>query len=370
MTGDPRLATSTRPRLGVRWQDRPREATQVRSPAPREIWEATLASDPNALAFQTPSWLDCVCAFDGYEDASRLYELPGGRRLVLPLVRTRNLPARLRTETSLPPTWDPGGVVATGGIRIGDAERVLDDLADRPVLRTSVRPSSLVAAAWATAQRPGVVAVPRLAHVLELEGGFGRVWKDRFAGTARTAVRKAERSDLTVERDTSGRLVPVMYELFERSFHRWARKQHEPLALARWRRRRRDPIEKFELIARTLGEACRIWVAWRAGEPAAAILVLQGANASYTRGMMNKELAGPTRANYLLHRLAIEEACDAGCFHYDMGESGSSESLAQFKTRFGARPQPYAEYHLERLPITTLDRHARGLVKRVIGFRD
>jgi hypothetical protein len=86
--------------------------------------------------------------------------------------------------------------------------------------------------------------------------------------------------------------------------------------------------------------------------------------------MMNKELAGPTRANYLLHRLAIEEACDADCFYYDMGESGASDSLARFKTRFGARPQPYAEYHLERLPITAVDRHARGLVKRVIGFRD
>lgn len=37
-------------------------------------------------------------------------------------------------------------------------------------------------------------------------GGFGHVWrKKRFAGTARTAVRKAERSGLTVERDTTPR---------------------------------------------------------------------------------------------------------------------------------------------------------------------
>ena len=111
-------------------------------------------------------------------------------------------------------------------------------------------------------------------------------------------------------------------------------------------------------------------MAWSHGRPAAAILVLQSGNAHYTRGMMDKSLAGPTRANYLLHSLAIEQACDAGCRHYHMGESGSSRSLAQFKTRFGARPRPYAEYHLERLPITTLDRHARAVVKRVIGFRD
>jgi hypothetical protein len=370
MTEGPTLASGSLPRAGVRWRDRSSEAAQVISPAPRDLWEATLASDPNSLVFQTPSWLDCVCAFGGYQDASRLYELPGDRRLVLPLVRPRNRPARLRVEASLPPTWDPGGIVATGGTRTGDVERVFVDLAASPVLRMSLRPSPLDAAAWEAARPPGAVRIHRLAHVLELEGGFERVWKDCFKGTTRTAVRKAERSNLTVERDTSGRLVPVMYELFRRSFERWARKQHEPQALARWRRRRQDPIEKFELIARTLGEACRIWVAWRGGEPAAAILVLQGTNASYTRGMMNKELAGPTRANYLLHKLAIEEACDAGCVYYDMGESGPSDSLAQFKTRFGARPRPYAEYHLEQLPITALDRRARGLVKRVIGFRD
>ncbi len=84
--------------------------------------------------------------------------------------------------------------------------------------------------------------VPRLAHVLELEGGFERVWKEQFTGTARTAVRKAERSGLTVERDTSGKLVPVVYELFERSLDRWARQQHEPRPFARWRRRRQDPF--------------------------------------------------------------------------------------------------------------------------------
>jgi Acetyltransferase (GNAT) domain len=366
----PKVTTSAHPPTTVGGRDSPYECVRVTSPAPRDVWEVTLDTDPRALAFHTPRWLDCVCAFGGYEDASRLYELPEGRRLVLPLVRRRNLPTPLTTESSLPTTWDPGGIVASGGVQTRDLERVFDDLAGRAVLRTSLRPSPLDAAAWAAACPPGVAAIPRLGHALELEGGFGRVWKEQFKGTARTAVRKAERSGLTVERDTSGKLVPVLYELFERSFERWAEQQHEPLAVARWRRRRRDPIRKFELIAQTLGEACRIWVAWRHGDPAAAILVLHGANASYTRGMMDKELAGPTRANYLLHKLAIEEACEAGCRYYDMGESGSSESLAQFKTRFGARAQQYAEYHLERLPMTAVEQHARSLVKKVIGFRD
>jgi lipid II:glycine glycyltransferase (peptidoglycan interpeptide bridge formation enzyme) len=196
------------------------------------------------------------------------------------------------------------------------------------------------------------------------------VWADRFKGNARTAVRKAERSGLTVERDSSGKLVAVVYELFKRSLDRWAHQQHEPRVLARWRGRHRDSMRKFELIAQMPGEACRIWVARLDGQPAAAAVVLQGGNASYVRGMMDKELAGPTRANYLLQQLAIEDACNAGCRYYHMGESGSHAGLHNFKTRFGAQPHSYAEFHIERLPITELDRHARGVVKRVIGFRD
>ena len=123
-------------------------------------------------------------------------------------------------------------------------------------------------------------------------------------------------------------------------------------------------------MAEWLGDGCRLWVAWLEGRPAASILIVQGPSASYTRGAMDKELAAPTRANYLLHRLAIEDACAAGCRHYHMGETGGSNPLAQFKTRFGARPYPYAEYHLEAMPFTAVDRALRSVVKRVIGFTD
>lgn len=341
----------------------------VTSPAPPEVWRELLSTDPGALVSQSPEWTYAICQAGPYEDATRLYELPDGRQAILPMVRRLGLPGSSAVEASLPAAWGIGGIVAPGGPRPHEIRAVFSELASRRTLRTSIRPSPLQAAAWDTARPSGTIAVPRLAHVLDLEGGFERVWK-RFAGTARTAVRKAERSRLTVERDVSGRLVPVFYALFERSLDRWARQQHEPSALARWRGRRRDPMRKFDLLARMLDPALRIWVAWLDGEPAAAILVLQGANAHYTRGVMNKDLAGPTRANYLLHSLAIEEACAAGCLTYHMGESGTSGSLAQFKTRFGARPHPYAEYHIDPLNLTAVDRQIRGAVKRVIGFKE
>jgi hypothetical protein len=53
-----------------------------------------------------------------------------------------------------------------------------------------------------------------------------------------------------------------------------------------------------------------------------------------------------------------------------MGESGTSSSLAQFKSQLGAQTHPYFEYRHETLPITAMDARARALVKRVIRFRE
>jgi CelD/BcsL family acetyltransferase involved in cellulose biosynthesis len=348
----------------------PTQAFQVTSPAPRAVWQDLINSDPEAIPYQTPAWLDCICAAGRYADASRLYESPEGKQLVLPMVRTKGLPALLTTEATLPHAWGIGGLVSADAINADDVAAVMTDLAGRTVLRTSIRPNPRAGETWAAARPEGVIAIPRLAHVLDLDGGFDQVWSKGFTKNTRNRIRKAERSKLVVECDTTGKFVPVFYDLMQRSFDRWARQQHEPLALARWRARRRDPLRKFQIIARTLGDACRIYVAWLDGQPAATMLVLQDANVNDAWGAMDKDLAAPHCANDLLQRLTIEDACRAGCRYYHMGESGTSVGLAHYKSRFGARPYAYAEYRLERFPITRVDGWLRGLVKKLIGFKD
>jgi hypothetical protein len=343
----------------------------VTSPAPHDAWREALSADPFSLETQAPGWLGSICALGGYEDASRLYERSDGRRLVLPMAR-RSVPGngRLALQSSFGDGWGMGGLVGAGGVSSGDVRIVAEDLAARPALRTLIRPNPLLASAWEAAAQPGVEVIPRLSHVLDLEGGFEHVWKTRFAGGARTNVRKAEKVGIVVERGRSEKHIAAFYELFDRSLERWAGRQHEPAWLTRLRAHRRDPIRKFLHLADALGDAFGVWLASLEGRPVAAAIVLLGSNAHYTRGAMDAELAGPTRANYLLHARAIEHACDAGCRHYHFGESGSSSSLAQFKTRFGADEHPYAEYRFERLPLSSADRRLRGSVKRLIGFRD
>ncbi|MFJ8621745.1 GNAT family N-acetyltransferase [Kitasatospora sp. NPDC093550] len=354
---------------------KPPAGVEVTSPVPRELWWELIERDGGALVTQTPTWLDCLCATWPLADASRLYRFDSGRRLLVPLVRHRRRAARLLTEESWP-GWGVGGAVVPdtpdGTPDPGEARLVFEDLAARPALRVAVRFNPRAArAVWDEAVPGAFAAVDRTTYLLDLAGGFEEVWAHRFHQGVRRGVRQAERADVEVEVDRGGRLVPQFRRLHERSVVRWAEQQHEPAALARWRHRREEPARLLEAVAERFGDSCAIWLARCGGEPAAAIVVLRhGTHTKYWRGAMDRRLAHPVHANHLLHRLAVEDACAAGSLVYDMGDARPDSSLAAFKQSFGARPVASPAYYRERLPLTAADRRLRGVVKRVIGFRD
>lgn len=347
------------------------EWREVAGPVDRSAWRIAVKGDAHALVYHNPEWVDCLCATGGYVDATRMFESRDGRRMVIPMVSRRLPGTPWSVQWSMAPGWGTGGFVSADPLEPEDLTAVVAHLrGQRGVLRTFIQPSPRRASLWDRAVLPGVKVIPRLAHVLDLTGGYETVWSKRFTGSARTAVRKSEKLGVIVERDTTGRLLPEFYDLVQASVARWAEQQHEPLPLARWRARRRDPLSKFQAIATAVPSAFNLYLARHEGRAVAGVLVYHGAGAMYSRGAMSKDDAGPLRANYALHRAAIEDACLAGCSFYDFGESGESVPLAQFKTRFGATPAPYRELVLEDLPITELDRALRGAVKRAIGFRE
>lgn len=340
----------------------------VYSPAPRDAWEEAFRTDPYALETQSPAWTDAVCDGGAYEDVSRLYELHG-RGVVLPMLRRRRLGGLVAVDAANPRGCGAGGLLAPAGATPEDTASVFADLGARRVVSQIVWPNPLQAQQWAASTTASVTAVPRLGHMLDLEGGFDRVWSKRFEGSVRTGVRKAEREGVEVECDTTGRLIPELYGMLENAVARWARIQHEPLWLAQRRHKLREPLHRFEAISRHLGDRCRVWVGRVEGRPAASMLVILGTNAYYFRGAMDEGLKR-YRAQDLIQRLAVEQACRAGCRHYYMGDSGRSESLAHYKEQFGARPCPYTEYRIERLPVSRFEGIAKTVVKRAIGFRD
>jgi CelD/BcsL family acetyltransferase involved in cellulose biosynthesis len=338
--------------------------------AARENWHAALAAGGGtALVSQTPAWLDCVCAIGRHEDATRAYRADDGRVLVLPLARVRGVPAAAALEGSMPFGWSTGGIVGSAPVSADDVAAIVRDLSGRRTLRTSVRPSPAAHGVWAAAVRGPVVRTAHMEQTLDLAGGFDAVWARRFDRKVRSWHRKGERR-LTLEWDDTGALVPVFDALYRRSVLRWARQQHEPPRLALWRAARRDPRRKFELVAERLGPACRIGVAWRAGEPAAAIVVLaRGEHSTYWRGAMDRDVAAGTGANELLHVAAIEHACGTGRRFYHLGESEPGSSLARFKRGFGAEEQHVVGYRFERAPLTPAEELLRRGVKAIVGFR-
>jgi hypothetical protein len=342
----------------------------VVSPAPRDAWRVLAETDPTGLVTQTPEWIDVLCRA-GYEDASRLYRTRDGRHMLLPLVRRRgNLPRSVAPLASLPAAWGMGGLLAETPLTADDVTLVVSDLSRLGAVHVHVRPNPLHAEQWAQASLDTTAfAVPRRAHVLDLAGGPDVVWNERFASSARRAVRKAEANGVEARRGGL-ELLSDFRGLFELSVRRWAEMQHEPLQLAKLRAFRRDPPAKFLHVAEAMPHRLRVWIAYHDGAPVAGLIVLLGSNASYTRGAMDKDRAGSLRANELLHWSAIREACAAGCRHYHLGETGASEALARFKEKLGAVPTDYAEYHLERLPVVRSQEAARNVVKHTVGFRD
>jgi Acetyltransferase (GNAT) domain len=345
----------------------------VTAPVPRRMWESMFRSDPDAVVSQSPAWRDAVFSGGRYQDASLLYEFPSGGRVLVPMARPRWRPPRAVRAASWPGGWGVGGPLSLGGRTTpGEARAVLHDIARRWPLGAEMHLRHEAGAAWlGEAGAARFRAEPHGCHVLDLDGGFSRVWEHRFRGTARTAVRKAERSVLEVEVDRSGRLLPVFYDLYEKSIQRWASAQREPLWLSRWRTNQATPRSMFTSVAKHFGTNCGIWVARARGVPVAAIVVLQsGGYAKYWRGAMDKELAAGLRANDLLHRLAIEDACLGGYRWYDMGYSRPASPLAAFKEKLGAHPHRSYTLRAERLPLHAAGHISRNAVKRVIGFQD
>jgi len=340
----------------------------VTTPAPRERWRALLAQDPGSLPEHTPAWVDAICDAGRYVDASRLYSLPDGRELVLPLVRRRGAAGTGGWFSSYPHAWGMGGLVGPGAD--GEAvAAVVEDLRGLGAARVSIRPDPLTADDWARAAGRGVISIPRRAHVVDLTGGADRLYS-LLGKNTRRGLRTAEKRGVHVEMDRTGRLLPVYYDLYLRSVDRWAGKQHEPRALAHWRARHRDPLAKLSAMARHLGDSFCLFLAYVDGRAAAGSILLLGRNAHDTRGAMDRELASRTRANDALQWAALSHACASGCAQYHLGESGGSTSLAAYKERFGGVAFPYAEYRIETLPLTRVDTAVRSTAKKVLGFRD
>ncbi len=332
------------------------------------MWRDVAAADRDALPEQLPEWIGAICSSGRWTDATRGYDFPDGRSFVLPMVRLTRSAGSLSIFASPPHAWGMGGLLGRDQDP-GVVAAVIDDLESLRAARVSIRIDPRHDVHWRSAASDRAVTIERRAHVIDLEPGPDRLLESLNKST-RKSIRRAERNGVEVVVEHTGARLHHHYELYLRSVERWASTQHEPLRLALWRARRRDPIEKLHRMAEAMQHRFRHVIAYVDGAPAASAVVLLGGTARDTRGAIDRELAKGTGANDAVQWRAITEAHAHGCRWYNLGESGRSDNLAAYKERFGAIAIDHFEYRFERLPITRVDTAARGLVKRAIGFKD
>jgi hypothetical protein len=337
----------------------------VSTPTERD-WNEVVEADPDAMVTQTQAWIRAIEATSGWRDSSRMIDGPSGR-IIVPMVRRRGTAGPSRVVASQPSGYGFGGMIAEGGVNLETVGLVAAMLEADRSLRLSIRPNPLHHEFWNAACR-NWIPIPRRANVLDLNGGPDDVLA-RMHQSARRNVRKAVDQDLEIRRSTDGSNLESFFELMELSRARWAETSHEPLFIAK-ARARHDTLARWKRIAAAADGCCRVYTAHDKGRPVAGIIVLVGPQAHYTRGAMDKEPAGRLRANYALHWQAIRDAAAAGSHWYHMGESGTSSSLARFKSQLGAVSYDYAEYRRESIPITRVDSRVRALVKSAVGFRE
>jgi hypothetical protein len=317
----------------------------VTTPAPRDAWREVIAASREATIFHTPEWLDACASISNLVDASRLYDLPDGGRLVVPALRRPGAVRGLTTTWSMPYMWGYGGVLAPHPVTPGDVSAALAADEASASSRLVIKPGPHAASAWAAveprARREHCV------HVVDLRSGFGELWQT-FSSSTRNKVRKAEKRGVEVEWGTADQFLDDFWRLYLRWSERRAQERGLPRRLALALARRREPRARLEAAAGAAADHFRVLVARVDGEAVAATLVLTwSAHAHYWRSASDQAAMGQRYANYLLIARLIEDLAAEGYEHLDMGESGGVESLARFKEQFGAQPTLYDELRFE-----------------------
>jgi hypothetical protein len=328
----------------------------VVSPVPTETWNEVLAADPGATAQQTPEYAAAVRQAVGGRDASRLYVLDNGRRLLLPLVRRKSLPW-LRFEAGYPTGYGHGGLLAEGGLRPSDVRAVVEDLRAQGAMSIAIDGHHHTANQWLTSgvdELPGVLARQRRVDVLDLAGGFDDLWK-RFKPNVRRNFRKAEREGVRVEFDTSARLIPVFYDIYLAWVEARLPESRVPAPIARRLARQREPLKKLEKVAALLGDKCRVCVAWHRDKPvAASITLVHGQHATGWRNYSIKNLSAPVAANTFMHIAEFKSAVASGCRYFDLGQSSGVPGLLGYKLSLGGVPREIIDLRVEPAAVTRL----------------
>lgn len=198
-------------------------------------------------------------------------------------------------------------------------------------------------------------------------GGPEACRQGQLSRNLRQQLDRSVRLGVEVEVDTTGRLIPVFYDIYRAWVERSIARSGRPAALERRLALHHEPYRKFAAVAAMLAEACRVFVGWHQGRPvAASIMLVHGQHAVSWRTFSIYELSAPVDANMLTQVIGIEDVLRSGCRYVDLGQSGVKDSLLPFRSSLGASPRSVVDLRIEPAGLTRL-RAARKRAKSVVA---
>jgi len=295
----------------------------------RVQWDAFAGSHPSATGYHAWAWRDVFTQTFGHECVYLMARAGSAGRVtgILPLVFIKS---RIfgRSLTSLP-FVNYGGVVSDSDV----TARALLDAAREAAAARKVGHIELRHTDRQFADLP--VKQHKVSMRLPLQPGM---W-DVIDRKVRNQIRKAEKSELTVERG-GAELVAEFYTVFARNMRDLGTPVYSRTL--------------FENVLRTFPDLAKILVVRLKGQPVAAGLTFRSG------AMIEVPWASSIRdynnlcPNHLLYWHVIESAVADGCAVLDFGRSTPNEGTYKFKEQWGAMPIPmHWEYVLlagARLP--------------------
>jgi CelD/BcsL family acetyltransferase involved in cellulose biosynthesis len=300
-------------------------------------WERFVRAQPDALIYHSPLWSQVIARAYGHQPLCLACQgSDGDLRGVLPLFRTHGLLTG-RRFSSLPHT-PVGGPLA----RDTETARVL---VREAMARVDGEPGSWlqikIPSAWSNGLASGLVGMPGQAtYMLEMP----RQVEDLRFGNARNhariqwSVRKATKQQVEVRRADSEADLRAWYWLYLETM-RWHVVPPRPFRFfkAAWDLLRPAGLMRLLLAERRAPGGSRL--------VAGSIFLMSGRTVFYAFNGWKRQDVGQ-RANDAIQWQAIHDACREGYQHYDFGEvDDDNETLAEFKSKWGARPIRLHRYY-------------------------
>ena len=322
--------------------------TEVINPTRDPDWDRDVNSHPDSSFFHTAAWAKVLCMTYGHEPFYLRCSQAGNPVALVPIMEVRS-PLTGRRGVCLPFTDFCGPLLVEGQ----EWEPVIDKLFE--IARKQKWKHLEIRGKLPRAS--GRASMAFLGHSLDLRAGPEKL-PAGFDDSVRRAIRKAERSGLTVETSGSREAILDFYRL-----HGQTRKRHgvPPQPLSFFLNIHREIIEPglgFVVLAR------------RASRPVAASVFFRcGKKAIYKFGA-SEETQQEFRGNNLVMWKGIEFLAREGVEQLHFGRTSlGNEGLRRFKLAWGTREETLEYFKFDTAAnawVTARDR-AAGFHNRLFG---